>query len=165
MVGAIDRAAQRLAERGRRSTPFDRLMYLMSVAGDDGRVWFAAIALETWRSDDPAHVAIRALLALGVESALVNGPLKSATKRDRPDRPEGLRDTRIPHNSSFPSGHAASSATMATVLSAGSPLAPLWWTLAAGIAWSRVHVGVHHASDVLGGMAVGGAVGAIARQM
>jgi undecaprenyl-diphosphatase len=54
---------------------------------------------------------------------------------------------------------------MATVLSNGSPLAPLWWALAASIAWSRVHVGAHHASDVVAGLVVGTAVGAIARRV
>jgi membrane-associated phospholipid phosphatase len=141
-------------------------MYLLSAAGDDGRIWFGAIALEVRRSDHSRAVATRALLALGIESVIVNGPLKSATKRERPDRSAaGFRHTRIPHNSSFPSGHAASSATMAVVLSDGSSLAPLWYALAAGIAWSRVHVGAHHASDVLGGLAVGAAVGWAARQV
>jgi undecaprenyl-diphosphatase len=139
-------------------------MYLLSFAGDDGKIWFAAVGWEAWCREDPARLTARALLALGVESALVNGPLKSVTKRERPDR-AGLRATRIPHNSSFPSGHAASSATMAMVLSDGSPMAPLWWTLAAGIAWSRVHVGAHHASDVLGGLVIGAAVGVAARRI
>ena len=50
-------------------------------------------------------------------------------------------------------------------LSDGSSLAPLWCTLAVGIAWSRVHVGVHHASDVLGGLAIGTAIGLAARHV
>jgi membrane-associated phospholipid phosphatase len=166
VIGSTDRACQRLAHRSRHLGPFDRLMYLLSAAGDDGKVWFAAIALEARRRDDPRAVAVRALLALGVESVIVNGPLKSATKRERPDRSAvGFRATRIPHNSSFPSGHAASSACMATVLSDSSPLAPLWWSLAAGIAWSRVHIGAHHASDVLGGLVIGTAVGLAARRI
>ena len=46
--------------------------------------------------------------------------------------------------------------------------AALLWTLvgtglsAAGVAWSRVHVGAHHASDVLGGITIGRMVGRVA---
>ena len=38
-------------------------------------------------------------------------------------------------------------------------VAPLWWTLAAAVSWSRVHVGVHHGSDLVGGAALGAALG------
>lgn len=165
LIGALDRRAGDLAAAGRRSPAVDRLMYLLSAAGDDGRIWFAAIGFEAWRSSEPKRVAARALLALGAESALVNGPMKSATRRERPERPSDLRHVRVPKNSSFPSGHAASAGTMAVVLSDGSPLAPLYAALALGIAWSRVHVGVHHASDIAAGLAVGAGIGWIARKL
>ena len=52
--------------------------------------------------------AIRLALALGAESALVNGVVKSAFRRERPihdaDQPHQLRQ---PLTSSFPSGHAS----------------------------------------------------------
>jgi undecaprenyl-diphosphatase len=48
------------------------------------------------------------------------------------------------------------------MLSADLGGAPLWWLLAAGVAWSRVHVGAHHTSDVAAGAALGRTVGLLA---
>jgi undecaprenyl-diphosphatase len=102
---------------------------------------------------------------LGIESALVNGPAKGAVRRQRPVPIVDHRfPLRRPGTSSFPSGHAASAATMAMVLSEDG-LAPLWWSLALTIAASRVYVGVHHATDVAAGLAIGATIGYAARHV
>jgi len=38
-------------------------------------------------------------------------------------------------------------------------LAPLWWTIAIGLAASRVLLGMHYVADVVVGMALGAACG------
>lgn len=62
---------------------------------------------------------------------------------------------------SMPSGHAATSFAGAVVLTAllrrGGPV---FFLLAAAIAFSRVYVGVHYPLDVLAGAVLGAAVGA-----
>ena len=75
-------------------------------------------------------------------------------------RPSVNREARVvgvlPPDPSFPSGHSASSFAAATALSIYYPnAAPLAFTVATGVAASRVHLGVHFPSDV----AVGGAIG------
>jgi membrane-associated phospholipid phosphatase len=165
MVEQFDDAVARFVLSLRRRPGPNRAMYALSSLGDDGRVWVAAAAVESLRARRPLHTFGHAMVWLGIESALVNGPMKMLVRRPRPDAPtEHEHRLRIPGGTSFPSGHAASAATMATVLSAHSPFAPLWYLLAAGVGASRVHVGVHHASDVLAGWAVGAAIGSVARR-
>ena len=141
-------------------------MYTASALGDDGRIWIAASALRATSGPDPLRRIARQMTWLTIESVLVNGPAKHAVRRPRPTRFEREHPHRLrrPSDSSFPSGHAASGATMAMLLSEDG-LAPLWWTIALTIAASRVYVGVHHPSDVAAGLVIGTAIGYLARQV
>jgi undecaprenyl-diphosphatase len=57
---------------------------------------------------------------------------------------------------SFPSGHAATSFAGAALLARYLPGRwPVLFLLAAGIAFSRVYVGVHYPADVIGGAILG----------
>ena len=100
--------------------------------------------------------AVRLSAALIAESGIVNGILKSLFRRERPDhieaRPHVLRQ---PLTSSFPSGHASAAFLAATLLSERSKFKPLWYGLAGIVATSRIHVRIHHASDVIAGTLVG----------
>ena len=72
----------------------------------------------------------------------------------------------MPWTSSFPSGHSASAAAFATGATLEVPWAgPILVPLAAAVAYSRVHVGVHYRSDVWAGAAVGITVALIGRAM
>ena len=143
----------------------DRVMYGATIVGEDGRIWLAIAALLALR---PAgrRKALRVLLWLGIETALVHGLVKPSVKRVRPEfEGEHVHKIRVQTSASFPSGHSASSATVATILSEGSRLWPLWWAIALVIGASRVHVRDHHASDVVGGLAIGSAIGLAGRRL
>jgi undecaprenyl-diphosphatase len=73
---------------------------------------------------------------------------------------------RVPITSSFPSGHATAAFTAAVFLSADDDaLAPLWYGLAGAVAFSRVYVRMHHASDAVAGATLGLVLGRVLRRI
>jgi undecaprenyl-diphosphatase len=164
LVTRLDSATDAAAARLRGRAPVDRAMYALSQAGNHSMVWHG-INLVDAVVGGPEHRrrALRRSAVLVVEQAVVNGPVKVVFRRARPDHvvdhPHALRE---PSTSSFPSGHASAGACATVLLSHDLGAGPLWATLAAAVAWSRVHVGAHHGSDIAGGAAIGAALGALA---
>jgi membrane-associated phospholipid phosphatase len=151
-----------------RGPRLDPVFYGLSSAADHGLLWLLVGAGKAARRGDPA-IALKLGAALGVESLLTNGPIKAMFRRVRPDDdhpPEGPLPYGMhrPLTSSFPSGHAASAFTAATLL-AGGPATPVWFALAAVVASSRVYTQMHHTSDIVAGAALGVALGVVARRL
>jgi membrane-associated phospholipid phosphatase len=144
----------------------DRVFYAASELGDFSLIWLILGALRGLRSERDWHAAVRAGLGLGAESLLVNVGIKSLFRRTRPpwdvDRPMRIRR---PRTSSFPSGHATSAFAAAGLLSEDDPLWPLYYAIAVIVATSRVHVKIHHASDILAGAAIGVVLGRVGRRL
>ena len=165
-VGRFDERVDAWADRLRGRRLADRLFYGLSAAGDHGMIWHAigvlrAVAgIDTWRS------AVELSGGMGIEAAVVNGPIKWMFRRERPaatePRPHHLR---TPRTSSFPSGHASAGMFGAAMLCRGKSRNWTWFVLGGLVGWSRVHVRIHHPSDVLGGAVVGVALGAAARRV
>lgn len=164
----FDDAVDARFDRIRGIPSVDRTLYSVTELADFSLLWHLLGAARGLRSEADATEAVRLSLVLGVESALVNGGLKSLFKRSRPvpefERPLHLR---VPLTTSFPSGHASAAFCAATLLSDGRGrwATAGWFGLATVVAASRVHVKIHHASDVLGGAIVGLAVGRVARRV
>lgn len=104
--------------------------------------------------------ALHGLASVAVTATLVNLVAKPLGRRRRPDRAgEAVpvaRHVRMPASTSFPSGHAAAAFAFATGVGhvlppAGIPLRGL----AAVVAYSRVHTGVHYPGDVVVGALLG----------
>ena len=145
-------------------------MWLASRAANRSLLWLAAAALLASAGGRCGRrAAVRGVLALGIASAMANGPMKLAWRRRRPRLPSPLRGRGIiatPRSSSFPSGHAASAAAFATAAGLECPpLAVPLGAMAATVAYSRVHTGVHYPGDVLAGAAVGIAAGLVAPRL
>jgi undecaprenyl-diphosphatase len=166
-VTVLDERVDKWLER-HRSPALDRVFYSLSSAADHGMLWHAVGVAQAVRTRRPSF-ALRFSAALGVESAITNGAVKSLFRRVRPrehfehDDPLPYR-MRRPITSSFPSGHAATAFMCAAVLGKGRSTAPAWFALAALVAGSRVYVRMHHASDVVAGAALGLALAPAARR-
>jgi undecaprenyl-diphosphatase len=163
-IRAFDRRVDAAFDRVRGNRVLDRVFYGASALGDHGLIWLILGALRGLQSDRDWDATVRAAAGVGAESALVNLGVKSLFRRSRPvwdgPRPHPLRR---PRTSSFPSGHATSAFTAAALLSDDDPLWPAYYAIALVVAWSRVYVRIHHASDVLGGIAVGVVLGRVGR--
>jgi undecaprenyl-diphosphatase len=127
------------------------------VIGYFGAVWIAlaaAIALATRRSV-PFAVLLTAC-SVWTADLLVLG-IKAGVQRPRPAASVPEADPVMGANGwSFPSGHAATAFAGAVALTyLWRRAAPLFFLLAAAIAFSRVYVGVHYPGDVLVGAALG----------
>jgi undecaprenyl-diphosphatase len=161
----VDEALDELL-RGRRAV--DRIMYGASAVGDHGAIWLLLAAAQAVRHRDGRwqRPLLRAGLGLLAESILVNGPIKIIFRRTRP-QPVGPRPMhlRIPRTSSFPSGHASAAFFGAALLRDDDSSWPLYYAIAVVVALSRVHVRIHHASDVVGGAVVGAVLGEMTRRL
>jgi len=163
-IRRFDLAVERGFEQLRGKPLVDRALYTASELGDHSLIWHLLAAAQGLRRGGDLAGTVRVVTLLGVESALVNGPVKSMFRRQRPvhDTPRPHR-LRTPRTSSFPSGHASAAAVFVVVAGEDDPLAPLYAGLAAVVAASRVHVRIHHPSDVAGGAVLGVALGAALR--
>lgn len=164
-ISRFDDAVDGYFETHLRGHPaLDRLMYGASAAGDHSAIWLALAALQGWRSGTGWRPLVRAGALLGAESVLVNGLVKLAFRRERPENSETRPlPLRIPRTSSFPSGHASAAFFAAALLGNGAT-GLAYYVLAAVIASSRVYVKIHHASDVIAGAALGAALGQVAKR-
>jgi membrane-associated phospholipid phosphatase len=153
----IDRRLFRLINGLPHSTASDRYVSTISDLGE-GLGWVAGGAALAMLGGSRGR---RAGLATAFASLAATYIVQAQVKpRFRRVRPFVNREARVvgtgPADSSFPSGHTASSFAAATALTFFYPKAgPLAYGLATAVAASRVHLGVHFPSDV----AVGGGIG------
>jgi membrane-associated phospholipid phosphatase len=142
-----------LVRRGR-SGPSDRIV---AAATDLGSL-YGVLGTATALGVGGHRRLARDVTVIGSAAWLVAQGAKTRVKRERPYEAEGVaRLIRPPTGSSYPSGHAAVTAAMMSVIAADGerPVRVLAGALTTFVAASRVYVGVHYPSDVLGGTGMG----------
>ena len=146
----------------------DRAFRRLSRAADHSKLWLASAALLAATGGvSGRRAAVNGLAATGLTSAVVNLALKPLGRRRRPDRDLHrvplARQVEMPRSTSFPSGHSASAFAFVTGVAAASPAAGIPLSaLAALVAYSRVHTGVHYPVDAVVGSVTGGALAPLA---
>jgi membrane-associated phospholipid phosphatase/diacylglycerol kinase family enzyme len=164
-VRRVDAAAGRGVNRRDVHPVADVALHRLTRVADRGVLWFAIAGILAVVGSRRA--AIRGAASLTAASMLANLVGKRVFGGDRPllkDIPVGRRLAAQPTSPSFPSGHAASAAAFATGVALESPrTAAVVGPLAAGVAYSRIHVGAHWLSDVIGGAALGAGVALLGR--
>jgi membrane-associated phospholipid phosphatase len=146
----------------RTPTPaMDRAMSRLSRAADYSRLSLASAAvLALAGGRGGRRAAVIGLASVAVTASVANLIAKPLGRRRRPDRIAQevplARQVDMPVSSSFPSGHAAAAFAFATGVAHVSPAAaaPLRG-LAALVAYSRIHTGVHYPGDVVAGALLG----------
>lgn len=137
----------------------DRFFVFMSAVGyqwgvvpADIALTLVLLALRRWREATFAGASFAG-------SALLNLATKQFFQRERPALWESIAPE---HTFSFPSGHAMGSATLAMVVALLCwhtrwrwPVAALAALFALTVGASRIYLGVHYPSDILGGWAAG----------
>jgi undecaprenyl-diphosphatase len=165
-LGAVDRAVYEAVAR----TPTDDLdapVRQLSDAADNSRLWLAiAAAIALTGGARGRRAALEGVVAIGVTSTAVNLGVKPIARRRRPDRVASAqfaaRHVPMPRSASFPSGHAASAFAFAYAVGRHLPaLALPIRFLAVGVAYSRVHTGVHYPGDVVVGSVAGAGTAAM----
>src|SRR4051794_15704751 len=139
----------------------DSAMARLSHAANYSRLSLAAAAvLAATGGRRGRRAAGVGLASAGVTAAVVNLGMKPLGRRARPDRAVErvpvARHVRMPSSTSFPSGHSATAFAFATgVGHVSAPAAIPLNALAALVAYSRVHTGVHYPGDVIAGALTG----------
>lgn len=167
-VEAFDQWADHLLDRLRGNPTADKVFTAASHLGDFSLIWHIVSAARGLASESAANDAFVMAALIGAESLIVNQGVKRLFRRTRPTESGDERyDVRKPSTSSFPSGHASAAAFAAVLLASRGPrwMRPLWFGLAAVVATSRAFVRIHHASDVIGGIATGLVLAAAARRI
>jgi undecaprenyl-diphosphatase len=161
-LDAFDRRLfDRLTREERRIT--DLTLRRLSNSANRSLLWLSiAGVMAIFGGSRTRRAALRGVVSIAITSTLVNLPLKYLARRQRPTIPRDDRPLPIstPGSFSFPSGHSASAFAFATGVALEHPRIALpILPLAAGVAYSRVHLRVHYPFDVLAGAAIGTLMG------
>lgn len=154
-----DHAISHLINRTCSNPFFDMAMPVVTSFGDWEMLFALGIALLFFRNRDVRTIGILSLLALWLAHTI--GPnLKQLVARPRPFtvHPD-IKALVQAYGYSFPSGHALYAFTAAGLVCAFLKRHYVFYFFAFLVAFSRVYLGVHYPTDVLGGALIGIAVG------
>lgn len=140
---------------------FTKIMKFFSLSANAGVIFFI-LSLIMILSEKYKKMGYACIVTVLTHSFICNVLLKPVIKRMRPfDRYQDiivLLD-KMPKDYSFPSGHTGASFAFATtVFLYDKKLGALAYILALCIAYSRMYLGVHYPTDIIGGVILGSGI-------
>jgi undecaprenyl-diphosphatase len=164
-VRRLDQSVSRRVNASASWGGHDRGYSRLSHTADRSLLWYAfAVSLVVLGQRRAALRGVGSMVTAALVSDVMVKRLFAGPRPLFSAVPAPRRLRRYPTTTSFPSGHSASAAAFATGVAlesaaAGLVVAPV----AAAVAYSRIHVGAHWLSDVVGGVGIGVAVALLGR--
>jgi undecaprenyl-diphosphatase len=157
-IRALDQTVGRRVYNTSVPSGVNKGLFALSSNADKGAFWAAIVLGIALTGANGRTAAQRGALTLIASTTLANLVAKKAVRAPRPTL-RGLRHRYLNHtptSPSFPSGHTATAAALATGVWVANPKRGIVIAaLALAVGYSRLHVGAHWFSDVATGNIVG----------
>jgi membrane-associated phospholipid phosphatase len=144
---------------------FDNLLYYISFFATyiNIAIILTILIVSLIKKSKPLRIIFYKMVVVMIVAALMSTMLKSLIHRDRPfvTYPDIVKLSEA-GNSSFPSGHTLEGFAVAVAFSILVPKRKFFipvFIWASVVAYSRMALGVHYPSDVLGGIIIGAFIG------
>ncbi len=161
-LGELDLAGLRLARTVGHSVDAERVVRAYSRLGQHGVCWLA-LGVVGAAVDPGRRRGWRRATAAVAGAYVANQAVKLAVRRPRPQLADLPPLMATPTQLSFPSAHAATSAAAVRAFADLLPQAPVRLA-ATAMTLSRLYLGVHYPSDIVGGVVLGTTIGGVARR-
>jgi undecaprenyl-diphosphatase len=168
-LNALDARIYLAVNDGPHTGALDSLGWGLAIIATGGWIWVFGTLVAYLVRVPRSWVAIKRLLpSVVLATWIVEYPIKSFFRRRRPFARivEALVIGKKPGSWSFPSGHTASSFASAGILASVWPKrAPVFFTLAGIVGFSRIYLGAHYPGDVASGAIAGTVLAALIRRL
>ena len=168
-LNALDARIYLAINDGPHPGALDSLAWGLAIVATGGWIWVIGTLVAYLVRVPSSWLAIKRLLpSVVVATWIVEYPIKAFFRRRRPFARivEALVIGKKPGSWSFPSGHTASSFASAWILASVWPKrAPVFFTLAGIVGFSRIYLGAHYPGDVASGAIAGTVLSELVRRL